>query len=401
MDFALNEVADAYVHSVRRLSARLRNDEAGARDLDGCFPRDLWAELAKVGLTGLPVPAEYGGQGAGGVATVAALAALGEVCHDNGLMFALGAHLWACTDPIATYGTDRQRQRWLPGLCDGTLVGAHAATEAEAGSDAAAIVTTARHTGTGWVLNGAKTFVTNAPVADVFLVTAVTDGSRGAMGISTFLAPRGTTGLTVGTPIGKSGLHSAPMAEVSFDGCELSDDALLGTVGAGMPIFTSAMTRERLFILAPVVGVLRRLADDSGRYAGQRRQFGRPIAEFGAVSDRIAEMRMRATSAELFAYWGGWLADTGRVRPDQAAMVKLHLSEAFLASALDAVQVHGGHGYATELGLERMVRDAMGARAYSGTSDIQRNLIARAGVRFGRAGTAGRGPSLATPVADR
>ena len=387
MDFALTDFENAYVEAVRGLADRLGNDKAAARDAEGGFSHAAWRRLAGIGLTGLPAPEPYGGQQASAVATVAALAELGAVCVDNGLMFALGAHLWACLDPIVGFGSEAQKRRWLPGLCDGTLIGAHAASEAEAGSDAAAIRTAARRDGDDWVLDGVKNFVTNAPVADLFLVSAVTDPARGPMGISAFLVPRDAPGLTVGPAIEKSGLRTAPMAQVMLEQCRIPDDALLGQDGAGMSIFTATMTRERTFILAPALGVMDRLAAQCDAYARSRRQFGAPIADFQAVSHRIAEMKLRAQTARLLACWTAWLHDTRQARPHHAAMVKLHLAESLLASALDAVQIHGGYGYATELELERMVRDAMGARLYSGTSDIQRNVIARSRTGAARAGS--------------
>ena len=378
MDFSLSDVDEALVEGIGELDGRLLHEEVIARDAAGTFSRAAWRELAAAGLTGLPVPEEYGGRGASAVSTVAALAELGRVCTDNGLMFSLGAHLWACTDPIALHGDDAQRKHWLPGLCDGSLIGAHAATEPEAGSDAAAIGTTAVPDGDGWLLNGTKTFITNAPVADVFLVTAVTEPSRGWLGLSAFLVPAGTPGLTVGPVVEKSGLRTAPMADVVMADCRVGPEALLGAPGAGMPIFTAAMVRERTFILAPALGVLARLADRCAEYAAGRRQFGAPIADFQSVSNRLAEMRLRAHTARLLTFWAAWLTDQRQVRPEHAAMVKLHVAEALLASALDAVQVHGGAGYTTGLELERMVRDAMGARLYSGTTDIQRNVISHA-----------------------
>jgi alkylation response protein AidB-like acyl-CoA dehydrogenase len=378
MDFALSEADEAYIGTIRELGGRLRNDEVVARDAAGSFPGQVWTELANVGLTGLPVPARYGGAGATAVRTVAALAALGEVCLDNGLMFALGAHLWACTDPIASFGSDEQKERWLPGLCDGSMVAAHAATEPGAGSDAAAISTTAVRSGTGWVLNGRKTYVTNAPVADVFLVTAVTDPAGGLWGLSVFLIPRQAPGLRVGPVIDKDGLRTALMAEVVLDNCLVGDEALLGAAGAGMGIFSEAMRRERTFILAPALGVMKRLVEQCARYASDRRQFGAPIADFQSVSNRLAEMHLRLHTSRQLALWVARLTDRREAGPEHAAMVKLHLAEAFVASAQDAVQIHGAYGYTRAAEMMRMVRDALGARIYSGTSDIQRNVISHA-----------------------
>ncbi|MGH3715162.1 MAG: acyl-CoA dehydrogenase family protein [Micromonosporaceae bacterium] len=377
MDFSLGGVDDGFLSLVRELGQRIAKDDVISRDRTGEFSHDAWRELATAGLTGLCVPGEYGGRGDDAVTTVAALEALGESCTDNGLMFALGAHLWACAYPLARFGDPDQRARWLPGLAGGSLIGAHAATEAGAGSDAAAIRTAAIRAGDGWTLHGVKTFITNAPVAGLFLVTAVTEPDHGPMGISGFLVPGDAPGLTVGPAVDKSGLRTAPMAEVRLDDCRVGADALLGAPGAGMAMFTAAMTAERAFILAPALGVLHRLAEQCAAYARRRRQFGAPLADFQAVSHRIADARLRAQNARLLAYWVAWLTDQRQVRPHHAAMVKLQLAESLLATALDAVQLHGGTGYTTEPELERMVRDAMGARIYSGTSEIQRDLIAR------------------------
>jgi len=377
MEFALDGIDTDLAAPMRALGERVSR-RATELDAAGSFPHDEWKELAAAGLTGLCAPKRYGGQGTGATATVAALASLGETCTDNGLLFALGAHLWACTDPIARHGSEAQKKRWLRGLCDGSLIGAHAATEADAGSDAAAIRTTAHRISSGWVLRGTKAFVTNAPVADVLLVTAKTSPELGAMGMSVFLVPRGSPGVDVGPPVGKSGLRTATTAELILDDCVVSDDAVLGTPGAGMAIFTKTMTRERGFILAPAVGTLHRLAEQSCAYARERRQFGKSIEDFQSVANRLADMRTRAETARLLTFHYAWLVDQRRAQPHDAAMVKLHLAESLLDSSLDAVQVRGAHGYTSELGLERMVRDAVGARIYSGTSDIQRNIIATA-----------------------
>ncbi|NUS71858.1 MAG: acyl-CoA dehydrogenase [Corynebacteriales bacterium] len=379
VDYALGAADESYVQEIRALGARLTAQDIIARDAAGLFSREAWKELAQAGLAGLPVSAEYGGKQASAQLAVAALSALGRTFADNGLMFALGAHLWACVDPINNFGTQTQKSRWLPGLADGSLIGAHAATEPQAGSDAGAIKTVAEKTATGWRLNGLKTYVTNAPVADVFLVSAITSPERGTLGMSIFVVPRITSGLVIGPVIDKAGMRTAQMSEVHFDDCEVPADALLGAEGAGMAIFTATMLRERSFINAPIVGVLQRLADQSMEYAKTREQFGTRIATFQAVTNRIADMRVRSATAELLMYRIAWLSDTGQIRAEDAAMMKLHSSEAFMASATDAMRIHGAFGYTTAAELERMQRDAMGALLYSGTSDIQRNIIARAG----------------------
>lgn len=213
---------------------------------------------------------------------------------------------------------------------------------------------------------------------DVFLVFATIDRTRRMGGLCAFLVPRSAPGVGVGPPLTKMGLDGSPMSEVSLDGCTVPEDAMLGEPGAGMAIFNAAMRRERSLILATTVGTMDRSLQRSIAYARERRQFGQPIGKFQSVAGRVVDMKVRLETARLLLYRLGWLIDQGRPTDLDSALVKLHLSECFLQSSIDAVQVHGGYGYMAELGLERDVRDAMGSRIYSGTSDIQRNLAARA-----------------------
>jgi alkylation response protein AidB-like acyl-CoA dehydrogenase len=226
------------------------------------------------------------------------------------------------------------------------------------------------------VLNGRKTFITNAPVADLFVVFATTDPGKGFASISAFLMSRDTQGLSVSLPVEKMGLRTSPMGEVFLDDCEVPKDALLGPSGAGMAIFNVSMDWERSCILAGAVGSMRRQLERSLAYARERKQFGRPIGKFQAVAHRIVDMKLRLETARLLLYRLGWMRGRGRTSPLEAAMVKLYISECYLRSSLDALQVHGGYGYMAESELEREVRDAVGGRIYSGTSDIQRNIIA-------------------------
>jgi alkylation response protein AidB-like acyl-CoA dehydrogenase len=256
------------------------------------------------------------------------------------------------------------------------LIAAQAMTEPESGSDAFGLSTRAERRGDGFALSGSKTFVTNGPVADVFLVYATTDPDEGLAGLCAFLLERGAPGLSVGPPMPKLGLRTSPMSELSFDGCEVSADGLLGRPGAGMAVFGLAMQWERSLILASAVGTMQRQLERCVSYARERRQFGSPIGKFQAVSHRIADMKVRLETARLVVYRLAWLLDSGKATPLDAALAKLHVSESYLASSLDALQLHGGSGYVAGQELERDVRDAIGSRIHSGTSDIQRNVIA-------------------------
>lgn len=363
--------------SVAIFAQRELNEDLDRRDHDSAFSREAWLKCARLGLLGLPVPPEYGGVGAGATTIAAALEGLGYGCADNGLIFSLNAQMWACEAPIAHFGTDAQKQRYLPRLCDGSLIAAHGMTEPGSGSDAFSLTSTATEIDGAWVLNGSKTFVTNAPESDLFLVFATTNRELGFAGLSAFLVERDAPGLSVGRPFSKMGLRTSHLSEVFFSDCEVPADALLGEVGAGMAIFNSSMRWERSLILAAAVGTMRRQLEQSLRYARERIQFSQPIGSFQAVSHRLVEMRLRLETAHLMLYRIAALLDAGTATDLDAALTKLHLSECLVQSSLDALHIHGGYGYVTESGLEREVRDALGSRIYSGTSDMQKNVIAR------------------------
>jgi alkylation response protein AidB-like acyl-CoA dehydrogenase len=373
MDFAwTDEQLELRDHVIAFASRELDRPRPDGSD----FSPESWKKLAELGVQGLPVPPEYGGSGADVLTTIVVLEALGYACSDNGLLFSLNAHMWACEHPIVRFGTEEQKQRYLPAMSSGTLVAAHGMSEPGSGSDAFALRTTAERVGGGYRLSGSKTFVTNAPVADLFVVFATTDRSKGWGGLCAFLLERDLPGLEVGPPLGKSGLQSSPMAELFFDGCVVPETAMLGRPGRGLAIFNAAMERERSLILATAVGSMERVLEQSVDHARGREQFGQPIGKFQAVAHRLVDMKLRLETARLLLYRVGWMLDQGRSVGLDAALTKLHLSESFVSSSLDAVRIHGGYGYMTELEVERQLRDAVGSLLYSGTSEIQKNLAA-------------------------
>jgi len=376
VDFELSEDQRTFRGEVLRFARAELNDDLIRRDADSEFSREAWKKCASFGIQGLPVPEEHGGGGADPLTTVVALEALGEGCRDNGLLFSINAQMWSAEMPLVRFGTDEQKRRYLPGLCDGSMIGVQCMTEPATGSDAFALRTTARKTDEGFALTGSKTFITNAPVADVFVVFATTDPGGGIGALSAFLVEGNAPGVSLGAPLHKMGLRTSPMSEVFFDDAEVPADALLGPEGAGMAVFNHSIDWERACILASAVGSMQRQLERCIAYARERRQYGQPIGKFQAVSHRIVDMKMRLETARLLLYRLGWMKGRGRTSPLESAMVKLHISEAFVASSLDAVQIHGGYGYMTEEELERDVRDALAGRLYSGTSEIQRNIVA-------------------------
>jgi alkylation response protein AidB-like acyl-CoA dehydrogenase len=377
IDFSLTPEQLEYRDAVIRFARESLDDDVTTRDGAMEFSHDAWRRCARFGLVGLPVPEEHGGQGADVVTTVVAFEALGYSCLDNGLIFSIGAHLWSCVMAVVRFGDVDQKHRYLGGLCGGDLIGVQAMTEPHTGSDAFALRTSARQVDSGWVLNGSKVFITNAPVADVFVVFTLTDPDRGPLGLTAFLVDAGTPGLVVGPPSRKMGLRTSPMSELSFDECLVPHGALLGKPGMGMAIFNHSIHWERACIMASAIGTMQRQIERCIEHATTRMQYGKPIGANQAVSHRIVDMKLRLEASRLMIYHLAARMTRGRTDPADAAMVKIQVSEAFLQNSLDAVQIHGASGYMADLEFERDVRDAVGGRIYSGTNDIQRNIVAR------------------------
>jgi alkylation response protein AidB-like acyl-CoA dehydrogenase len=367
------KLQDAAIEFAR---ASLAGDMIG-RDREAHFDRDAWKHCAEFGVLGMPIPQELGGLGLGLSELLAVMEGLGYATRDQGLLFSLNAHLWTNSIPILVYGTDDQKRRYLPRLCDGTLIGANAASEPDAGSDVFAMRTRAVKAGDHYVLNGTKTFVTNAPVADLFVAYATVNPALGAMGVTGFIVERDTPGLVISRKLDKMGLRTSPMAEVIFDDCRIPVGQRLGREGRGAEVFECSMEWERGCILASCLGVMRRQLEDCVAHARARKQFGKPIGKFQSVANRLVDMRVRLDTCRPLVYRIGTLKDTNRDATVQAAVAKLHVSDSFVKSSLDAVQVFGGYGYMTEQQVERDLRDSVGSTLYSGTSEIQRNIIAR------------------------
>ncbi|MBE0565465.1 MAG: acyl-CoA dehydrogenase family protein [Krumholzibacteria bacterium] len=362
--------------AVRAFAATL-NEGMIERDAAGEFSRDAWRRCAEFGIPGLPIPEEFGGTGQDLLTTIIAMEAMGYGCRDNGLVFSLNAQMWAFEMPLLHFGTQEQKRRWLPRVCAGELIGAHAVSEPDFGSDAMAMTTRYRRDGDHYVLDGAKTFVTNGPVADVVLAFATLDPKFRSAGITAFLIERGTPGLTISKPIPKMGLRTSPMGEVTFADCRVPVTSRLGGEGTGFAIFNSAMEWERACIFASHLGSMQHTYETCVAYAKSRKQFGEPIGHFAPVADKIVEMRVAIELGRLLLYKIGAVKDAGGSAVLESAMAKLFISEAHVQQALDAIQIHGGYGYSTEYEIERELRDAVPGRIYSGTSEIQRRIIAR------------------------
>jgi clorobiocin biosynthesis protein CloN3 len=375
MEFDLT--AEQQERTGRLLDAVRERLGTGRDDPQAPLTRAEWARLATLGLTGLCLPSEHGGAGLGALDTALALAALGRGCPDTGLAFALAAHLLACAVPIRDFADPALRPGLLAGLAKGDLIAANAMTEDDAGSDVGRLAVKARRDGDEYVLDGHKSWASNAPIADLFVSYAVTDPAAGFLGLSAFVLPRSLPGITVGAPFAKIGLAGCPASWVRFDECRVPADHRLGQEGMGAAIFQHSMGWERACLFAIYLGQMERQLEQCVQRARSRRQFGRAIGEFQAVSHRIAQMRLRLEGARLLLYRSCWLLDQGRDHVAAVALSKLAVSEAAVANGLDAVRIFGGSGCLVEQGIEEQLRDAVPSLIFSGTSDIQRELIAR------------------------
>ena len=377
MDFSLTAEQRELTEAAADFARRELNHDLAKREDAGEFPMGLWQACARFGILGLPVPAEYGGAGTDVMTAALVMEALGYGCQDNGLLFSLSAQMWSVEHPLVTFGTAEQKRAYLPGLVSGDIIGGHAMTEPGSGSDALHMHTRAERRGDHYLVNGAKQFITNAPVADLLLVYACTANGSGLGGLSAFLVDTKTPGLTLSGCFDKMGLRTSPTGEVALTDCLIPAASRLGPEGAAMAIFSSSMEWERSCLFASSVGAMRRQLETCVAYARAREQFGQPIGKFQAVAARLADMYVRLEASRLLVYRGAWLKQQGRSAPAEAAAAKLFTSEAWVRSSQDAIQVHGAAGYMKEAGIERDLRDATASTIYSGTSEIQRVLIAR------------------------
>ncbi len=346
------------------------------RDRAGEFNRDGWLKCARMGVHGLPVPTEFGGLGMDALTTVGVLESLGYGCQDNGLVFSINAHMWTLEMPVLGFGTPEQKKKFLPKLVSGEMIGANAMSEPNSGSDAYAMATTAKKRGDVYLLNGSKVFCSNGPIADVYLAFANVDPSLGPNGVTGFLVERNSPGLSLGKHTEKMGLRTSPMSEVFFEDCEVPEANRLGREGAGKMLFADSMSWERGCILASAVGTMRRLLEKSIAYAKEREQFGQPIGKFQMVQAKIVDMKMRLDAARALLYRAAWQKSQRKSVYLEAAMAKMVISESWIECARHAMQIHGGYGYTVEYEIERELRDALGSTLYSGTSEIQRTIIA-------------------------
>ena len=373
MDFSLSDEQEALYASMLRVGRDVIAPGAAERDLSGTWDPAVWKGLAAVGVPGMPIPEEYGGSGGSIIDCCLVNEALGEGGRDGGLGLSLGAHWVIGTVPIWLHGTEEQKQRWLPWLCDGSLMGAWASTEPEAGSDSGAICTTAVRDGDDWVLNGTKIFITNGPIADVCTVLA-----KAPVGATAFIVDTRNPGFVVGRELDKLGCRSSPTAEIHLSNCRVSSADVLGEVGNALwKIAFECFDWERTVMLAGIVGGMRATLDTTIAYAKQREQFGKPIAHHQVIAHKLAQMEINYQVVRNAVYKAAWLKMVGREHMVEASVAKALAGTLSVDNALEAIQVHGGYGYLRDFPVERALRDAKLASLGGGTTEIQKMIISR------------------------
>ncbi|MBI1727256.1 MAG: acyl-CoA dehydrogenase family protein [Candidatus Rokubacteria bacterium] len=378
MDFDLPDEIEQLRRTVRKFVDEAVIPIEHAIDRDNAVPGSILREAARLGLFGITIPEEYGGSGLGALARCVvhkelARGGLGSICS------IVGAHTGIGTIGIVRTGSRFVKEKYLPALATGDAIAAYAITEPNTGSDVAGVETRAERRGDRFLINGLKHFITNGDIANVITVIARTGrANAGKRHVSAFLVERGFPGFRVARTQDTMGLRGSHIAELTFEDCEVPDTNLLGEEGQGLAGALGALSEGRIGIAGRCVGAMERLLDLSIAYAKQRVQFGRPIAEFQAVRHMLADASLDVDTARLLTYETAWRLDRGHDVRAQASKTKLFASEAFGRVADRAVQIHGGYGYVSEFGIEKFYRDARITRIYEGTSEIQRDIIAKA-----------------------
>jgi butyryl-CoA dehydrogenase len=375
MNFVLTDDQKAIQKLVREFALKEVAPSAAERDEKEEFDRGIFDKMAEIGLTGIPWPEEYGGAGLDYLSYVIAVEELSRVCASTGVT--LSAHTSLASWPIYKFGTEEQKQTYLRALAEGTKIGAYCLTEPGSGTDAAAMKTTAVKDGDSYILNGSKVFITNGGEADIYVVFAVTDPSKGARGISAFIVEKGTPGFVFGKKEKKMGIKSSPTLQLHFENCRIPAANLLGEEGFGFKIAMMTLDGGRNGIAAQALGIAQGALDAAVEYAKQREQFGKSISNFQAIQFKLADMATKIEAARLLTYQAAWLEDNGLEYGKASAMSKVFASDIAMEVTTEAVQIFGGYGYTREYPVERFMRDAKITQIYEGTNEVQRIVISR------------------------
>lgn len=373
MNFDLNDVQLTIRDAIRDLAEKEFEPRAKAYDESGEFPHDNIQALARYGYLGMTLPEEIGAAGADWVSYAICVEEVSRACAATGVIFEVLNSLFM--DAIWKFGTDEQKQRILPDCISGERLGAFALTEPQAGSDAAAIETTAEKEGDRYVLNGRKCFITNAGVADCYIVFASSDREQGARGLTAFVVDKDMPGVSFGEPEDKLGIRASQTADVVLEDCEVPEENRLGGEGEGFKIAMATLDGGRIGIGCQAVGIAQRALDLSVAYSKEREQFGRPIAKLQAIQWMLADMKTEIDASRLLVNRAAYLHGKGERATSEIAMAKLFASRTAMDVTSKAIQIHGGYGYMKDYTVERLLRDAKITEIYEGTSEVMRMVI--------------------------
>ncbi|HFK1487309.1 acyl-CoA dehydrogenase AcdA [Bacillus cereus] len=375
MHFKLSEEHEMIRKMVRDFAKNEVAPTAAERDEEERFDRELFDQMAELGLTGIPWPEEYGGIGSDYLAYVIAIEELSRVCASTGVT--LSAHTSLAGWPIFKFGTEEQKQKFLRPMAEGKKIGAYGLTEPGSGSDAGGMKTIAKRDGNHYILNGSKIFITNGGIADIYVVFALTDPESKQRGTSAFIVESDTPGFSVGKKESKLGIRSSPTTEIMFEDCRIPVENLLGGEGQGFKVAMQTLDGGRNGIAAQAVGIAQGALDASVEYARERHQFGKPIAAQQGIGFKLADMATDVEAARLLTYQAAWLESEGLPYGKESAMSKVFAGDAAMKVTTEAVQVFGGYGYTKDYPVERYMRDAKITQIYEGTQEIQRLVISR------------------------
>lgn len=374
MNFQLTKEQEFVKEMVRKFAENEVEPIAADIDEEHRFPTETVEKMAHYGLLGIPFPTEYGGAGGDDISYAITVEELSRVCASTGVI--CSAHTSLCCWPIFNWGNEEQKKKYLPKLLSGEHLGAFGLTEPNAGTDASGQQTRAEEDGDYWVLNGAKVFITNGGYADVFVVMAMTDKSKGNHGISAFIVEKGDEGFSIGKTEDKLGIHASSTTELVFQNCRIPKDRLLGGLGKGFKVAMSTLDGGRIGIAAQALGIAQGALDVTIEYMKARKQFGRKLTQFQALQFMIADMATDIEAARLLVYRAAYHKSAGLPYGKEAAMAKLFAAETAMDVTTKCVQLHGGYGYTKDYPVERMMRDAKITEIYEGTSEVQRMVIA-------------------------
>ncbi len=373
MDFELTEEQKLIKDTVRKFADEVIVPVARENDINEHFPLEILKKMAPLGLLGGPIPEEYGGAGLDFISDGIIFEEIGKA--DSSIRTTLSVQVHLVGLAILNWGSEEQKEKYLPRLCKGEILGCFALTEPGAGSDASNLSMTANLTDKGWVLNGTKTWISNGSIADISIVFAQTEISKGHKGIAAFIVEKGMHGFTTKEIKGKLGLRSSDTAEIIFEDCIIPKDALLGKVGDGFKVAMSALDNGRYGVASGCVGIIQGCIDECVKYAKERHQFGKPIGSFQLIQEKIARMVVDCNASRLLVYRAGDLKNKGVKNTLETSIAKYFASEAAVRAATEAIQIFGAYGYSNEYPVERYLRDAKVATIYEGTSEIQKLVI--------------------------